>query len=257
MGTGGSYPRGKARQGRNADHSPHLVTRSWMSRSYTSSPPLRVHKCVVGLLFCFYLFVYSKVKLSHYTPWRRLGEKRYRSYPLTTSSLDEVNAVVEWLILCPIREVAGSILGTGDRLLIEFFVVFLSPSTWIAGYYLKIRPRPLPTKSFPIHCHSLIILSSTLYSLVAERASLNKLTTIRWSIGQRHAPVALYPSWKYPWYPLVRRLCGPQSRSGHSAYQCVLHTPYMYQFTYFCRYILVPLLRSISAHLNLCSERWL
>jgi hypothetical protein len=29
---------GKARPGRDANHSPHLVPRSWMSRSYTSSP---------------------------------------------------------------------------------------------------------------------------------------------------------------------------------------------------------------------------
>jgi len=39
MGTGGSFPVAKARPGRDADHSPHLVPRSIMSRSYTSSPP--------------------------------------------------------------------------------------------------------------------------------------------------------------------------------------------------------------------------
>jgi hypothetical protein len=38
MGTGGPFPGGKARPGRDADHSPHLVLRSWMSRSYTTSP---------------------------------------------------------------------------------------------------------------------------------------------------------------------------------------------------------------------------
>jgi hypothetical protein len=37
MGTGGPFPGGKARPGGDADHSPHLVPRSWMSRSYTSS----------------------------------------------------------------------------------------------------------------------------------------------------------------------------------------------------------------------------
>jgi hypothetical protein len=37
MGTGG-----KAQPGRDADHSPHLMPRSWMSRSYTS-PPKRLH----------------------------------------------------------------------------------------------------------------------------------------------------------------------------------------------------------------------
>jgi hypothetical protein len=33
---------------------PNLVSRSRMSRSYTSSPHLRLHKCVVGQL-CLYL----------------------------------------------------------------------------------------------------------------------------------------------------------------------------------------------------------
>jgi hypothetical protein len=41
MGTGGPFPGAKARPGRDADHSPHLVPRSGMSTSYTSSPPKR------------------------------------------------------------------------------------------------------------------------------------------------------------------------------------------------------------------------
>jgi len=32
---------------------PHLVLRSWMSRSYILSSPLRLHRCVVGLLYLF------------------------------------------------------------------------------------------------------------------------------------------------------------------------------------------------------------
>jgi hypothetical protein len=43
MGTGGPFPGAKARLGRDADHSPHLVPRSSMSRSYTSSPPKHLH----------------------------------------------------------------------------------------------------------------------------------------------------------------------------------------------------------------------
>jgi hypothetical protein len=42
MGTGGPFPGGKARRGRDADYSPHLVPKSRMSRSYTSSPPKRL-----------------------------------------------------------------------------------------------------------------------------------------------------------------------------------------------------------------------
>jgi hypothetical protein len=43
MDTGGSFLMGKAWPGRDADHSPHLVPRSRMSRSYTSYFPKRLH----------------------------------------------------------------------------------------------------------------------------------------------------------------------------------------------------------------------
>jgi hypothetical protein len=39
MGTEGPFPGGKSRPGRDADHSPHLMSMSRMSRSYTSSTP--------------------------------------------------------------------------------------------------------------------------------------------------------------------------------------------------------------------------
>jgi hypothetical protein len=42
MGTGGPFPGGKARPGRDTDHSPHLVPKSRMSRNYTSSPTKRL-----------------------------------------------------------------------------------------------------------------------------------------------------------------------------------------------------------------------
>jgi hypothetical protein len=45
MGTRDPFPGGKARPRRDADHSPHLVPRSRMSRSYTSSPPSAFVAC--------------------------------------------------------------------------------------------------------------------------------------------------------------------------------------------------------------------
>jgi hypothetical protein len=42
MSTGSPFPGAKARPGRDADHSPHLVPRSKMNRSYTFSPPKRL-----------------------------------------------------------------------------------------------------------------------------------------------------------------------------------------------------------------------
>jgi hypothetical protein len=43
MGTGGPFPGCKARPGRKADHSPHLLRRSRNNRSSNSSPPKRLH----------------------------------------------------------------------------------------------------------------------------------------------------------------------------------------------------------------------
>jgi hypothetical protein len=50
-GCRGSFNQGKARPGRDADHSPHLVARSTMSRSYTSSTPQALLWPVVGQLY--------------------------------------------------------------------------------------------------------------------------------------------------------------------------------------------------------------
>jgi hypothetical protein len=56
MGTGGPFPGGKARPGRDADHSP--PPRSWMSRSYISSPPKRLQgverDCFAQVQFTFW-----------------------------------------------------------------------------------------------------------------------------------------------------------------------------------------------------------
>jgi hypothetical protein len=51
MGNGGPFPGGKARPGRDSDHSPPSSAEVVNSRCYISSPLLRLHRCVVGLLF--------------------------------------------------------------------------------------------------------------------------------------------------------------------------------------------------------------
>jgi hypothetical protein len=53
MGTGYPLPGGKTRPGRDADHAPHLVQRSRMSRSYISSLLCRLHGSngIVSALF--------------------------------------------------------------------------------------------------------------------------------------------------------------------------------------------------------------
>jgi hypothetical protein len=65
MGTGGPFPGGKARMGREANHSPHLVPRSRMTRSYTSSP-LRLHG-VLWDCFNFLLILFQMVITTFYS----------------------------------------------------------------------------------------------------------------------------------------------------------------------------------------------
>jgi hypothetical protein len=45
-----------------------------------------VLKCENNVCVCIYIYIY--IKLSHYTPWRRLGDRRYSSYSYSTSALD-------------------------------------------------------------------------------------------------------------------------------------------------------------------------
>jgi hypothetical protein len=52
-GTGGPFPGAQARPGRDADHSPHLVPRSTMSRSYTSPHSAFVACSGTALAFSF------------------------------------------------------------------------------------------------------------------------------------------------------------------------------------------------------------
>jgi hypothetical protein len=66
MGTAGPFPGDEARPGRDPDHSPDLVPRSRMSRSYISSPPQAPPWRVVGrLYFCFTISNFTTVKTSN------------------------------------------------------------------------------------------------------------------------------------------------------------------------------------------------
>jgi hypothetical protein len=53
LGTKGPFPGGKLRPRRDADHSPHLVPRAWMSRSHISSSP----KCLHGVKWDSFTFI--------------------------------------------------------------------------------------------------------------------------------------------------------------------------------------------------------
>jgi hypothetical protein len=116
-------------------------------------------------------------------PSQWIGENRSRSPPLRgrltmtlhteqVTKTSKTNVVDEWLtLMLRIREVPGSNLGpvaVYDDWGFRGFTQFIEAT---AGIIPQIRPRPLPTKSFPINHHSLITVSSTLYTLVTEKAS--------------------------------------------------------------------------------------
>jgi hypothetical protein len=66
--------------------------------------------------------------------------------------------VVEWVTLLLLYgRPQVQILVQAPAILTEVFHGFLIPSRLMSGYYLKIIPLLLPSKSIPVH-HSLITL---------------------------------------------------------------------------------------------------
>jgi hypothetical protein len=80
----------------------------------------------------------------------------------------KLNVVVEWLTrLLRIREVPGSNLGPDTGYTDRFFVVFVSPSRQVLGWYLKLgHDRFLPHNFKLIY---LLPLHSELYSLSLKK----------------------------------------------------------------------------------------
>jgi hypothetical protein len=71
MVIGVSFPGVLCGRGVTLTTHPHLVPRSWMSRSYTSSPPLPIHWCAVGLLFAIIANSWPWSELVHSLPAER------------------------------------------------------------------------------------------------------------------------------------------------------------------------------------------
>jgi hypothetical protein len=64
---------------------------------------MEIHiKTIEAKAFRYFLEYIKKLKLSHYTPRRRLVERRYRSYSFSTSALDGG----EWSASRPCRALA-------------------------------------------------------------------------------------------------------------------------------------------------------
>jgi hypothetical protein len=67
--TGSSFPGGKARPEFDVDHSPHLVPKSRMSRSYTFSPPSASMACSVTALL--YLLPQNQTRIFRFNSLQR------------------------------------------------------------------------------------------------------------------------------------------------------------------------------------------
>jgi hypothetical protein len=77
IGSGSPFPGGKAGPERDADNSPHLVPRSRMSRSYTSSPPWRLYGGSVTALLLHCNVTWEQIK-----PDRQKNMHRISNGPL-------------------------------------------------------------------------------------------------------------------------------------------------------------------------------
>jgi hypothetical protein len=91
MGTGDPFPGGKARPGRDADHSPPSSVRSRTSRSYTSLPQVPSWR-VAGLLY-FTLFTIKFI-------WQRCHVTRQRKgqvFPKQEAVVNETPVLLETL----------------------------------------------------------------------------------------------------------------------------------------------------------------
>jgi hypothetical protein len=65
-------------------------------------------------------------------------------------------------------------------------------------------------KAVPQHTYGSVGGGERIYGSI-----LFLISTLDGENGQCHALATLYPWGKEPWYPLYRRLGGPQSRCGH------------------------------------------
>jgi hypothetical protein len=176
----------------------------------------------------------KKVKLSRYTPWRHMGERRYSSYSYLTSALDGG----EWSASRPGRAILG------ER----------TPGThWIGGW---VGPRAgldagarrkilcpcrgsnpdRPARSQTLYCLSYRISPYTTIIMTISTVKLSLwLGTTPWerilNLGTRWERMVsfmlrqLYPQGKIP---LVRRLGGSLNRSGSCGskenYTCLFST---------------------------------
>jgi hypothetical protein len=134
MVNGGPFPGAKARPGRDADHSSHLMPRSWMSRSYTSSPQTPPYRVVRQFYFTLQVITVFFNLRSYFTANLRVNWCFREMDPfLACISASRLRMVVrrkktKWKkkkqvgltesqdILCSCYEVSGWILKSGTGL---------------------------------------------------------------------------------------------------------------------------------------------
>jgi hypothetical protein len=100
MGTIDPYSGTKGRQRRDADHSPHLVPRLWMSRSYTSSPPPSASMACSGTALSFYTLNF-RLHTGQQAEGQKTLNQIVASLPLILSALNLFVHAISICYCCP------------------------------------------------------------------------------------------------------------------------------------------------------------
>jgi hypothetical protein len=131
MGTGGPYHGPKARPGRDADHSPHLLPSSWMSRSYTYSPSPAPPQVWCALAFTIPVF-----ERCRFAPNHRVATNVSKTSGSTTTThhLKTEQAII-WNVVW-IKYIRSEFLTVVKMSMLVFWVV---PRCGLAGTYRRFR----------------------------------------------------------------------------------------------------------------------
>jgi hypothetical protein len=144
MGTGGPIPRGKSWSGRHTDHSPpHVVLRSWM-RSYLSSPPLCLHRSVVGLLYLLTILVSIMIHTYFHPSYTYILYRELCLYSLFSQNKKQCIRIIQnnwkikslYIVNSTVSESRQETIS--NRMIISIFE-FVPPLIWLQTTFLYIN----------------------------------------------------------------------------------------------------------------------
>jgi hypothetical protein len=154
-----------------------------------------------------------EVRQFHNRPMEAQGEWRYSSYSFTTSARDGVSITprprfTPRVMIPGVHWTRGWV---GPRADLDTELFFGGKILCLCRGSNLDRPVVMSVAIKQSHNTPMEAQGKRRYSSYSFTTS-----AIDGVSGQRHAPGALYPQGKDPWYPLNRRLCGSQSWCGQS-----------------------------------------